>query len=92
MNHTGWQHHVIDQIRLGTRALVKIECIIGSSKYKFILAHNLQVSVRQLKMNKNFIFQHKAQNQFYKVMALEEENQYFGIAWSELRSKLLKLY
>lgn len=89
MNHTGWQHHVIDQFLLGTRALVKI---MERSKYKFILAQNLQVSVRQLKMNKNVIFQHKAQIQFYKVMTLEEENQYFGIAWSELRSNLLKLY
>lgn len=37
-------------------ALVKIVGIIGSSKYQSILAQNLQVSVRQLKMKKNMLF------------------------------------
>uniref|UniRef100_A0AAY5KT08 Tc1-like transposase DDE domain-containing protein n=1 Tax=Esox lucius TaxID=8010 RepID=A0AAY5KT08_ESOLU len=40
----------------GTRALVRVEGIMNSSKYKAILAQNLQASVRKLKMK--FTFQH----------------------------------
>ncbi len=42
----------------GTGALVKVEGIMHSSKYRSILAQNLQASARKLKMKRNFIFQH----------------------------------
>lgn len=42
----------------GTAALLRIKRIINSPKYPFVLEETLQASLRQVKMKKNFNFQH----------------------------------
>ncbi len=61
----------------GTGAVVKIEAITGSSKYQNILPQNLQASIKNLKLKRNFIIQqdnnleHKSKS--IKETASEEE-------------------